>query len=430
MERQKARIIGAWLQEQSKSGERALLIYPSGLDFIAAFYACLYSGIIAVPVYPPSATRSDQALQRFRAIARDAQPDIVLTTSSLAVRVKSLVASSPELQSVRVLVTSELADGREEQWHDPDISGDTLAFLQYTSGSTGTPKGVMLTHRNLLHNSALIADVCRHPSHAHIVTWLPLYHDLGLIGGIIQPLYAGFGSTILSPTSFLQRPIRWLQAISRFKATMSGAPNFAYDLCVRKTTPEQRATLDLSSWEIAANGAEPVRAETFEQFFNTFAPYGLRREALYPCYGLAEATLFAGGRPHGTEITTQTFDETVLAHNQAVEAAVIEQGTTRLVSLGHPLTHQELLIVNNETFTPCAPDSVGELWIASPSVAQGYWRRSAETRETFQAYLATGEGPFLRTGDLGFLHNEELFITGRLKDLIIIRGSNHYPQDI
>ena len=427
---QQARSIGAWLQEQSKSGERALLIYPSGLDFIAAFYACLYSGIIAVPVYPPSATRSDQALQRFRAIASDAQPDIVLTTSSLAVRVKSLVASSPELQSVRVLVTSELADGREEQWHDPDISGDTLAFLQYTSGSTGTPKGVMLTHRNLLHNSALIADVCRHPSHAHMVTWLPPYHDLGLIGGIIQPLYAGFGCTILSPTSFLQRPIRWLQAISRFKATMSGAPNFAYDLCVRKTTPEQRATLDLSSWEIAANGAEPVRAETLEQFFNTFAPYGLRREALYPCYGLAEATLFAGGRPHGTEITTQTFDETVLAHNQAVEAAVIEQGTTRLVSLGHPLTHQELLIVNNETFTPCAPDSVGELWIASPSVAQGYWRRSAETRETFQAYLATGEGPFLRTGDLGFLHNEELFITGRLKDLIIIRGSNHYPQDI
>jgi len=424
-----ARTIGARLQEHSKIGERALLIYPSGLDFIAAFYGCLYSGIVAVPVYPPSATRADRTLQRFHAIVQDAQPAVILTTSSLSSRVTSLVASSPELQNAPVFVTDELSSG--EQWREPAISGNSLAFLQYTSGSTGTPKGVMVTHRNLLHNSAIIADVCQHPPHARLVTWLPLYHDLGLIGGIIQPLYAGFESTILSPTSFLQRPIRWLQAISRFKATMTGAPNFAYDLCVRKISPEQRETLDLSSWEVAANGAEPVRAETLEQFYNTFAPCGLRREALYPSYGLAEATLFAGGRPHGEVATALPFDEKALEQNKAIEARTKESGTIPLVSLGTPLRQQKLLIVNTETFTQSSDEMVGEIWISSPSVAQGYWGKSAETSKTFHAYLAdTGEGPFLRTGDLGFLHNGELFITGRLKDLIIIRGSNHYPQDI
>ena len=428
---QQARNIGVWLQEHSKSGERALLIYPSGLDFIAAFYACLYSGIIAVPVYPPSATRADRTLQRFYAIVRDAQPNVVLTTSSLASRVQSLVATSPELQNMPILVTNELPMGGEERWRASAITGDTLAFLQYTSGSTGMPKGVMVSHRNLLHNSAMIADVCQHPAHARLVTWLPLYHDLGLIGGVIQPLYAGFESTILSPTIFLQRPIRWLQAISRFKATMTGAPNFAYDLCVRKITPEQRETLDLSSLEVAANGAEPVRAETLEQFYNTFAPCGLRREALYPCYGLAESTLFTGGRPHGTTTNIQAFKNTALEQNKADEASADDSGTTQLVSLGTPLKQQTLLIVSTETFTKSNADEVGEIWLASPSVAQGYWHKAEETSETFHAYLAdTGEGAFLRTGDLGFLHDGELFITGRLKDLIIIRGSNHYPQDI
>ncbi|HCI83010.1 MAG TPA: beta-ketoacyl synthase, partial [Ktedonobacter sp.] len=426
-----ARNIGAWLQAHSKSGERALLIYPSGLDFVAAFYACLYSGIIAVPVYPPSATRTDRTLQRFYAIAKDAQPNVILTTSSLSSRVQSLVASSPDLQKAHLLVTNELPKGGEEQWQQSATTGETLAFLQYTSGSTGMPKGVMVSHRNLLHNAEMIADVCQHPAHARLVTWLPLYHDLGLIGGVIQPLYAGFESTILSPTAFLQRPIRWLQALSRFKATMTGAPNFAYDLCVRKTTPEQRETLDLSSLEVAANGAEPVRAETLEQFYNAFAPCGLRREALYPCYGLAEATLFAGGRPHGTTVNIETFKNAALEQNKAEETTSHEPGTTSLVSLGTPLPQQTLLIVNTETFTKCDGNNVGEIWLASPSVAQGYWRKAAETSETFHAYLAdTGEGPFLRTGDLGFLHDGELFITGRLKDLIIIRGSNHYPQDI
>ncbi len=424
-----ARAIAAHLQEYSKSGERALLIFPSGLEFIAAFFGCLYSGIVAVPVYPPSTVKADRNLARFRAIANDAQISTVLTTSALAPRVEGLLALAPELQQKRVLFTDTLSTESAERWRRPAITGDTLAFLQYTSGSTGMPKGVMVNHSNLLHNSALIARVCKQPEDAHTVTWLPLYHDLGLIGGILQPLYAGYESTILSPTAFLQRPIRWLQAISRLKATLSGGPNFAYNLCVRKITPEQKETLDLSSWMAAANGAEPVRAETLEQFATAFASCGFRREAFLPCYGLAEATLFVCGGLYGAP--GRTFDGPALARNEAVETDAEAENVRTLISLGPILEEQKAIIANGESLTQLAPDNVGEIWVSGPSIGQGYWRSPEETDRTFRAHLSdTGEGPFLRTGDLGFIHHGELFITGRLKDLIIIRGSNHYPQDI
>jgi acyl transferase domain-containing protein/acyl-CoA synthetase (AMP-forming)/AMP-acid ligase II/acyl carrier protein len=423
-----ARALAVHLSEYAGTGERALLIYPSGLEFIAAFFGCLYSGIIAVPVYPPSAVRSDRNLARFRNIANDAQIAIILTTAALLSKVEGLLTLAPELQHTPVLVTDDLSTSAAEQWQRPAITSDTLAFLQYTSGSTGVPKGVMVSHGNLLYNSALVAHACQQPSDAHAVTWLPLYHDLGLIGGILQPLYSGYESTIMAPTAFLQRPIRWLQAISRTRATLSGGPNFAYDLCVRKITAEQKATLDLSSWVSAANGAEPVCAETLERFAAAFAPCGFRREALLPCYGLAEATLFVCGTRGST---VSTFDSKALEQHKAVETATEEANSHALVSLGSPPPEQKLVIVDTETLTQCPPGLVGEIWVSGASIAQGYWQHPEETAYTFRAHLAdTGEGPFLRTGDLGFIHHGELFITGRLKDLIIIRGSNHYPQDI
>ncbi|GCE20006.1 hypothetical protein KDK_38060 [Dictyobacter kobayashii] len=287
----------------------------------------------------------------------------------------------------------------------------------------------MVTHGNLLHNLSLVERYCQHPENAHGVTWLPLYHDLGLIGGVLQPLYAGYESTIMAPTTFLQRPYRWLQAVSRTQATISGAPNFAYDLCVRKVTAEQKETLDLSHWEIVANGAEPVRADTMERFAEAFASCGFRRNYFYPCYGLAEATLVVSAGTKGVFPTVRSFQGEALKQNLAQEVAAADDART-LVSIGHSHDDQTVLIVDPETNTPCAPDHVGEIWVAGPSVAQGYWQRPVETAETFQAYLSNGEGPFLRTGDLGFSDHDELFITGRLKDLIIIRGSNHYPQDI
>jgi acyl transferase domain-containing protein/acyl-CoA synthetase (AMP-forming)/AMP-acid ligase II/acyl carrier protein len=426
-----ARMIGALLQKDVASGTRALLVYPSGLEFIAAFFGCLYSGIIAVPVYPPSAARSDRTLAKFHAIVNDAQPAVILTTSSLSARVDSLLSLSPESQAIRVVVTDALTPDLAEDWQVPAVQADTLAFLQYTSGSTGLPKGVMVTHGNLLHNSSLVERYCLHPEEAHGVTWLPLYHDLGLIGGVLQPLYAGYESTIMSPTAFLQRPIRWLQAVSRKRATISGGPNFAYDLCVRKVSAEQKKTLDLSHWEIVANGAEPVRAETLERFSDAFAVCGFRRNYFYPCYGLAEATLVVSAGTKGVFPTVKTFQGKELEQNQALEAIDEDKDNRTLVSIGASHADQRVVIVDPETHILCPPGRVGEIWVAGPSVAQGYWQQPEETASTFHACLADGnEGPFLRTGDLGFLLDGELFITGRLKDLIIIRGSNHYPQDI
>ena len=427
---EKARIIGASLQEQTQPGERVLLVYPSGLDFIAAFFGCLYAGAIAVPVYPPSTVRNDRSLVKFRAIAQDVQAQIVLTASGLSSRVAGLLAQAPELQKAQLLITDQLSQEVAERWREPEISRDELAFLQYTSGSTGIPKGVMITHGNLLHNSSLVERYCEHPPDAHGVTWLPLYHDLGLIGGILQPLYAGYESTIMAPTAFLQRPVRWLQALSRKKGTIAGAPNFAYDLCARKVTAEQKVGLDLSHWEIVANGAEPVRADTLERFADAFAECGLRRNNLYPCYGLAEATLVVSAGKKGTFPTVGMFKAHELEHNEAVETFIAEENVNTLVSIGKSHPDQRVLIVDPEIRTECREGRVGEIWVAGPSVAQGYWQRPEESDYTFAAHLQDGSGPFLRTGDLGFVQNGELFITGRLKDLIIIRGSNHYPQDI
>lgn len=426
---ERAQAIGALLQRCGATGERVLLLYPPGLDYVAAFFGCLYAGAVAVPAYPPSPVRPERGLPRLQAIVSDARPSVALTTAPLLAMAGLLAAQAPELDAMRWHATDTLAAGLAADWRPPAIGGATLAFLQYTSGSTATPKGVMLSHDNLLHNSSLIQQGFATTPESRGVFWLPFYHDMGLIGGLIQPIYCGGTSMLLSPVNFLQRPFRWLQAISRFGAMISGGPNFAYDLCVSKITPEQRAQLDLSSWHVAFNGAEPIRADTIERFAEAFAPCGFRREAFYPCYGLAEATLLVAGVAPQAAPRAEAFDATALERGQAVGQGGAAH-TRTLVGSGRPL--QTLAIVHPETALACAPGQIGEIWLAGPSIAQGYWNQAGVNEHSFGARLADDHelGPFFRTGDLGFLHAGELFVTGRLKDLIIVRGRNHYPQDI
>ncbi|MBI2826410.1 MAG: aminotransferase class I/II-fold pyridoxal phosphate-dependent enzyme [Planctomycetia bacterium] len=422
-----ARAIAAWLQAHGLQGQRALLLYPSGLDFIASFFGCLYAGVVAVPAYPP---RMNRSLGRIQAIAADCDARVALTTAAVWERVQPLLEQTRHLSNVRWRATDEPHGGIESAWEYPDVGPGTLAFLQYTSGSTGKPKGVTLTHGNLMHNSALIDHLFEQSQRTGMgVFWLPSYHDMGLIGGILQPIYISRPNVLISPVAFLQRPLRWLQAISRYKATISGGPNFAYDLCVRKITPEQREGLDLSRWTLAFNGAEPIRAETIDRFCEAFSPCGFKRESLYPCYGLAEATLIVSGGYKEMPPVVRSFQHAGLESGEAVSAG--DGGGRRLVGSGESLPDQQIAIVDPETLS-CLPNRrIGEVWVKGPSVAQGYWNRPEETEQVFRAHLAdSGEGPFLRTGDLGFLDHGELFITGRLKDLIIVRGLNHYPQDI
>ncbi|MBW4611022.1 MAG: amino acid adenylation domain-containing protein [Hassallia sp. WJT32-NPBG1] len=423
-----ARVIAAYLQFRGANGGRALLLYPPGLEFIAAFFGCLYAGVVAVPAYPP---RANQSLSRLQAIVTDAQAAIALTTTNVLSNIECKSIDFPALKALRWLATNNLEISWEKEWQKPVITSDTLAFLQYTSGSTGIPKGVMLSHGHLLHNSAQIQQCFEHTPNSRGVIWLPPYHDMGLIGGILQPVYSGFPTTLMSPVDFLQRPVRWLQAITRYKATTSGGPNFAYDLCVRKITPEERQTLDLSSWDIAFNGAEPIRRETLEHFATTFSECGFRYEAFYPCYGLAEATLLVAGGKKAAPPTVKSFQASSLQQNRVVETREDNGDTRTLIGCGQSQLQQKIIVVDPKTLTSCLPDQVGEIWVSGASIAGGYWNRIDETKHTFQAEIKdTGTGAFLRTGDLGFFHAGELFITGRLKDLIIIRGRNHYPQDI
>jgi 8-amino-7-oxononanoate synthase len=423
----KARAIGAWLESLGLEGQRALMLYPAGMDFVAAFFGCLYAGVTAVPTNPP---RRNQKLARIEAIADDAEARVALTTETILDTLSGVIVESPKLKQLTWQATDMAQYGLEDEWTMPDVGPETLAFLQYTSGSTGTPKGVMLTHDNLMHNSALINLVFEHTRSGTGVFWLPSYHDMGLIGGILQPLYVGRPNVLMSPMSFLQKPFRWLKAITNYRGTTSGGPNFAYDLCVDKITPAQIEELDLSSWLVAFNGAEPVRAETIDRFCEKFGPCGFRREAFYPCYGMAEATLIVSGGFVPEMPVIRAFDAAALEQRKVVQ---VQPGPTarRLVGCGQAMPDQYVVIANPDTMTAAAPGEVGEIWVSGPSIAKGYLKRPDESSQTFNAHLAdTGEGPFLRTGDLGFQIDGELFVTGRIKDLIIIHGKNYYPQDI
>lgn len=426
-----ARAIGAVLQQHRAQGERALLLYPPGLEFIAAFFGCLYSNVIAIPAPPPDAARLKRTLPRLRAIAQDAQASLILTTSRILTLIEDICLEVPEFRAMRWLATEQISSDLAIEWQEPVISQEMLAYLQYTSGSTATPKGVMVSHGNLNHHCADISQAWRYTTDSIAATWMPYFHDYGLVDGLIQPLYSGILCFILSPLTFIKRPLRWLETISRYRVTHSQGPNFAYDHCVRRITPDQCANLDLSHWQTASNGAEPIRKTTLEQFVTAFEPFGFRWSAFYPAYGLAEATLLVSTQGQVGRPRSHTVQIDALGQNQVVEAVAGQLGVQTLVSCGRPIGKMQVIIADPQTLTQSQPNQVGEIWISDPSVAQGYWNRPQETQQTFQAYLAdTGQGPFLRTGDLGFLQDGELFVTGRLKDLIIIRGRNHYPQDI
>src|SRR5918998_4489459 len=422
------RTVASRLQSAGVSeGERVLLLYPAGLGYVAAFLGCLYAGVVAVPAYPP---RPNRPLDRIRAIAANSQATTALTTAHVLSDQKRRLVHAPEMESLRWLATDD-GEGLASEWRRPEAGGETLAYLQYTSGSTAAPKGVMVTHANLLHNLAMIYDGVGYTPDSQMVSWLPPYHDMGMIGVVLQALYGGFPAALMSPISFAQRPLGWLRAISRLGADSGGAPNFAYDLLARRVTPEEQISLDLSSWKVAFNGAEPIRQETLERFAAAFATCGFRREAFYAMYGLAEATALVSGGWKAAPPLTLPLEGAELGRDRVVEAVAGREGVRTLVGCGRVMADQKVTVVDPESLTRCPSDRVGEVWVSGPSVTRGYWGRPEETKHAFRAYLAdTGEGPFLRTGDMGFLRHGELFVTGRLKDLIIVRGRNHYPQDI
>ena len=427
---QRSREIAVTIWRSLAPGERALLMYPPGLEFIAAFFGCLYAGVVAVPAYPPHPARLDRDLARLRAIVADAQVGAVLGTEEILVTLPTVFGNAPELAGLSKVTTDCTEPGDCGSWERPNLDPDSLAFLQYTSGSTAAPKGVMVSHGNLLRNLAYIQQRTNNDAGSVGVSWLPPYHDMGLIEGILQPLFGGYPTYLMAPQSFVQKPVRWLGAISRYRATNSGGPNFAYDLCARKITTEQRRELNLSSWRIAYNGAEPIRRETLESFQRIFCDCGFRRDAFTAAYGLAEATLMVSCAHRGNS-RSEGLIAGAVAGDQLPKMNGSKRAVSAPVSCGKTSLGTEVVIADPDEMTRMRPGEVGEIWVSSPSVARGYWNHPKETDRTFRAYLAeTKQGPFLRTGDLGFVMNGELFATGRLKDVIIVRGRKHYPQDL
>ena len=438
---QQAVQIASYLQSFLSPGDRVLVVYPysAGLEFIAAFFGCLYAGAIAVTDNPPV---SPQAIVKLQTRLESSQCRAILSTKALIEQLKIQFSVEKEEEtrrgtSLRWVATDDLLDQNLAiDWQKPPINGDTVAFLQYTSGSTGTPKGVIVNHGNVLHNSAIIYKAFGHHNNSKGLIWLPLFHDMGLIGGVVQPLYGSFPVTLMSPVALVQKPFRWLEAISEYQATTSGGPNFAYDLVCRTATPEKLEQLDLSSWDVAFSGAEPVRWDTLKRFAEIFGPCGFKPEAFYPCYGMAETTLFiSGGHKHQTP-NILWVDPVALEHNQVIQTQETSlannpqsRKTRSLVSCGFPWLADEVMIVDPQELTPRDADQVGEILVSGKGVGLGYWDKPEDTETTFRVYVE-GRGPYLRTGDLGFLQDGELYITGRIKDMMILWGRNRYPQEI
>ncbi|WP_448665497.1 aminotransferase class III-fold pyridoxal phosphate-dependent enzyme [Serratia plymuthica] len=418
---QRAASLACALQQYGHRGDRVILLYPDGEDFIGAFFGCLYAGMIAVPV-PMPAKASGSAWERFIGVLRNAQTEFIVTTGKGAETLISLgLPLAPLIFTFDQLPAVALPAGYRLQHLDSHFSGafnpapvsdDDVAFLQYTSGSTGTPKGVMVTHGNLWANSQAIHRYFGHHNESRGMIWLPHFHDMGLIGGLLQPVFGAFPCRVMSPMMLMKNPLNWLKQVSEFRATTSGGPNFAYDLCVRKISPQQAEALDLSNWDVAFCGAEPIRPATLRQFSEHFAPAGFRGQAFLPCYGMAETTLIVTGREKGQGM------------------AVAEEKAGDVVNCGEALPGTDVRIVDPETLQPLAAGHTGEIWLRGPSIAAGYWDNPAATEATFQARIEPDPAHWLRSGDLGFLQAGALYVTGRVKELLIVNGQNHYPTDI
>lgn len=427
---QAARTLGSMLQRKGAAGERVLILCPPSMVYVTAFWGCLFAGAVAVPAYSP---RTKRKLPRLLAIVSDCRPRIVLTTSNLVSQFERSFGSIPNFGEAECIQIDRIESDQAESWQDPSIGREDLAFLQYTSGSTSTPKGVMVSHGNLLANEAMLKAACATSEDTVSVCWLPLFHDMGLIGHVLLTIYNGCTSYLMPPVDFVRRPLLWLEAISRYRGTYSGGPNFGYNLCCQRISDEDKAGLDLSSWTCAFNGAEPVRAATLSQFSESFAPCGFRKQAFFPCFGLAEAVLIVTGSLLTKE--PGRFSRSHLEQGRVVpaqEGVEDPEGTDVLVDCGRTALDGRVVIVDPETRRKLSAEQIGEIWFASECVPQGYWGRPETSEATFRARLADDddEETFLRTGDLGFLHEGGLHIVGRLKDLIIVRGRNLYPQDI
>lgn len=423
------RSLAGHLARKARPGTRVLLLYPPGLDVVCAFWACMCAGLVPVPAPAPDPVRRKHSLPRLRVIIEDAQVALVLTTSGIEI-VSSELSIAKDGSQIEWMVTDQpydLADVVEL----PRLNETALAYLQYTSGSTATPRGVMVSHGNVLSHCKALSLAGGVSDRSRSLCWLPYFHDYGLLHGIIAPFYAGIPAYLMSPITFLRRPLRWLEAVSRFSITHSGGPNFSYESCLRAARQQREWQADLSTWAVASCGAEPIHADTVERFVETFGPQGFRRTSFAPAYGLAEATLVVTMKQTGAEPTFLTVEAEALADSIVKESSASERGTRTLVGCGEPLEETRVLIVNPTTQISCQAGVVGEVWLAGAGVAPGYWGRPEESDVTFKATLAgSGEGPYLRTGDLGFIHKGELFLTGRLKDLIIVRGRNYYPHDL
>ena len=420
---ERATSVAAHLQARPRADGLVVLLYPPGIEFVVGFWGTILAGMIAVPANLPDTARSGRGLTRLRSILDDTRAGLVLSSGETAAELRALELCN----GLDIIATDDLTSFGDT-WKRPAIDASDLAYLQYTSGSTSSAKGVMVTHGNIVMQSQFLAACSGFSSESVSVTWVPPYHDQGLVSGICEPVVHGHLSVLMSPQAFAVRPGAWLRAISDYRGTHSGGPNFAYDLCVRKVSEADRAKLDLSSWQVAYNGAEPVRAATLERFARTFAPAGFSPHAFQATYGLAEATLRLAGSPLGQGVTIAELDADELARGFAKPA---REGHKRVALCGHgPLERVARVIkIVDAVGSECVPGQLGEIWAAGPDVAGGYWRRAPGTERAFHGDLGDGRA-YVRTGDLGFAYEGELFIAGRLKDLIIVRGRNIYPQDL
>ena len=429
----KAKMLAQKLDDVVEKNDRILLFYPPGLEYIIAFFACMFKGLIAVPAYPPESRN----INRIYSIIQDSKAKIALCSKDVYERVSSgKITNLHGLEKKLTLLSTDIIN---EPITDVNISTqvlpDDIAFLQYTSGSTSTPKGVMVSHENLIANCDLITKFFGYKNEHIMVSWLPPYHDMGLVGSTIQTIYMGGTSVHMSPASFSRKPLRWLQAItnySRLGEVISGGPNFAYEMCCNYVDDDQLNTLNLSKWRLAYNGAEPVRASTLKKFEQKFSKAGFKYQNFNPVYGLAEATLIVSSGILKNDPVIKKFDLESLKNKRVQEVEENHSKQIELVGCGKTLESHRIVIVNPSTLKEEQDYNIGEIWVKGPSIAQGYWQNKEDTQKTFHAYISdTNEGPFMRTGDLGFFDNEKnLFVKGRIKELIIIRGQNYYPQDL
>ena len=440
----RARALALRLREHARVGERALLLYPFGLEYPVVFLACLYAGLVAVPAFPPDRQRTVKTMPRIATIIRDADARLILTAKDLVETVEFARAEARDPASLRILATEDLGSDDADAWRRPERLERELAFLQYTSGSTGAPKGAMIGHDNLYAHQRLAHEKFQQPEGVYTVSWLPFYHDMGLIGSLLYPLFHGGTTLLMSPTAFLRRPLNWLMTISKFQARVSTGPNFAYGLCVQRATEADLESLDLSSWQLTVSGAEPLRASTLENFTHKFARCGFRPQTFMPCFGMAETTLMVSGWPLELSPKVAWFDRAALLENRAelhattIVAAEGDHLHTALrakarpfVSCGTPMREHELAIVDPDTLERLPEARQGEIWVRGPSVGRGYWGDPEASAKAFAARI-TGEPEhaWFRTGDTGLIFAGELYGTGRLADWLVIEGTVHQPHDI